>query len=60
VIHDLLAFLAEEMIEMNKQKQEAIRGILLWLKSRMVTEVGASINETEVGKDPWPLKTRPF
>ena len=28
VVHDLLAFLAERMLEMNKQKQQEIRGFL--------------------------------
>ena len=27
-VHDLLAFLAERMLEMNKQKQQEIRGFL--------------------------------
>ena len=28
VVHDLLAFLAERMLEMNKEKQQEIRGFL--------------------------------
>jgi hypothetical protein len=28
VVHDLLAFLAERMLEMNKQKQKEIKGFL--------------------------------
>ena len=32
VVHDLLAFLAEGMIEMNKTKGEEIRGFLRWLE----------------------------
>ena len=28
VVHDLLAFLAERMLEMNKQKQREIKGFL--------------------------------
>ncbi|MDD2835199.1 MAG: hypothetical protein PHY05_03525, partial [Methanothrix sp.] len=31
VVHDLLAFLAERMLEMNKQKQQEIKGFLGWL-----------------------------
>ena len=31
VIHDLLAFLAERMIEMHKEKQVEVRGFLDWL-----------------------------
>jgi hypothetical protein len=32
VVHDLLAFLAERMLEMNKQKQQEIKGFLVWLE----------------------------
>lgn len=32
VVHDLLAFLAEKMLEMNKEKQKEIRGFLDWLE----------------------------
>jgi len=32
VVHDLLAFLAEQMLEMNKQKQQEIKGFLGWLE----------------------------
>jgi len=32
VVHDLLAFLAEQMLEMNKQKQQEIKGVLGWLE----------------------------
>ncbi len=32
VVHDLLAFLAERMLEMNKAKQQEIRGFLGWLE----------------------------
>jgi len=32
VMHDLLAFLAERMLEMNKQKQQEIKGFLSWLE----------------------------
>jgi predicted KAP-like P-loop ATPase len=31
-LHDLLAFLAERMLEMNKQKQQEIKGFLDWLE----------------------------
>ncbi len=33
VVHVLLAFLAERMLEMNKQKQTEIKGFLGWLES---------------------------
>ena len=32
VIHDLLAFLAEQMIELNRQKQKEIKGFLKWIE----------------------------
>ena len=39
VVHDLLGFLAEQMLEMNKQKQAEIKGFLGWLEG----EVGAKV-----------------
>ena len=41
VVHDLLAFLAERMLEMNKEKQQEIRGFLGWLEGY----VGAKVEE---------------
>jgi hypothetical protein len=41
VVHDLLAFLAERMLEMNKQKQAEIKGFLGWLESY----VGAKVED---------------
>ena len=41
VVHDLLAFLAERMLEMNKQKQQEIRGFLGWLEGY----VGAKVDD---------------
>jgi len=41
VVHDLLAHLAKQMIEMNKQKQAEIKGSLSWLER----EIGASIDD---------------
>ena len=41
VVHDLLAFLAEQMLEMNKQKQQEIKGFLGWLE----TEMGAKVED---------------
>ena len=41
VMHDLLAFLAERMLEMNKQKQQEIKGFLGWLESY----VGAKVED---------------
>jgi type II restriction/modification system DNA methylase subunit YeeA len=41
VVHDFLAFLAEQMIEMNKEKQREIKSFLEWLER----EIGAKIDE---------------
>jgi Alw26I/Eco31I/Esp3I family type II restriction m6 adenine DNA methyltransferase len=35
VVHDILAFLAEQMIEMNKEEQREIKGYLKWLESQL-------------------------
>lgn len=35
VVHDILAFLAEQMMEMNNEKQKEIKGFLGWLESRL-------------------------
>jgi hypothetical protein len=39
VVHDLLAFLAERMLEMNKTKQKEIKGFLGWLESYLGAKV---------------------
>jgi hypothetical protein len=39
VVHDLLAFLAERMLEMNKQKQTEIKGFLGGLESYLGAKV---------------------
>jgi hypothetical protein len=41
VVHDLLAYLAERMLEMNKEKQQEIRGFLSWLEGY----VGAKVED---------------
>jgi hypothetical protein len=41
VVRDLLAFLAEKMLEMNKEKQQEIKGFLGWLESY----VGAKVED---------------
>jgi hypothetical protein len=48
VIHDLLAFLAEQMIEMNKQKQAEVKGFITWLERAIGTEVDDLNNKTKV------------
>jgi len=35
VVHDILAFLAEQMIEINKDNQKETRGFLEWLESQL-------------------------
>lgn len=41
VIHDLLAFLAQQMIDLNKQKQAEVRRFLGWLEA----QIGAAIDD---------------
>jgi len=41
VVHDLLAFLAERMLEVNKEKQQEIKGFLGWLEGY----VGAKVDD---------------
>ena len=41
MVHDLLAFLAERMLEMNRSKQQEIRGFLGWLEGY----VGAKVED---------------
>lgn len=36
VVHDLLAFLAEEMTRLNKEKQSKIKGFLSWLEKEIL------------------------
>lgn len=35
VVHDILAFLAEHMIETNKEKQKEVKGFLEWLEHQL-------------------------
>ncbi|MDD3566241.1 MAG: TaqI-like C-terminal specificity domain-containing protein [Methanothrix sp.] len=48
VVHDLLAHLAEEMIRMNKEKQEEIRGFLAWLEEFIGARIDDISNKTKV------------
>ena len=48
VVHDLLAFLAEEMVEMNKEKGEEIRGFLRWLERAIGVEIDSLKNKTKI------------
>ncbi|MCK4613876.1 MAG: N-6 DNA methylase, partial [Thermoplasmata archaeon] len=35
VVHDFLAYLAEQMIELNKEKQKEMKGFLKWLEAQL-------------------------
>ena len=48
VVADLLAYLAEEMIRMNKEKQEEIRGFLSWLSDFTDARIDDLSNKTKV------------
>ena len=48
VVHDLLAHLAERMLEMNKQKQKEIRGFLGWLESFIGAKVEGLTPKTKL------------
>ncbi len=48
VVHDLLAFLAERMLEMNKAKQQEIRGFLGWLEGYLGAKVEDLTPKTKV------------
>ncbi|MCR3883675.1 MAG: Eco57I restriction-modification methylase domain-containing protein, partial [Methanothrix sp.] len=48
VVHDLLAHLSEEMIRMNKEKQEEIRGFLAWLSDFIGARIDDLSNKTKV------------
>lgn len=47
-IHDLLAYLAEKMIEMNKTKNEEIKGFLTWLEREIGAEIENLSNKTAI------------
>ncbi len=48
VVHDLLAFLAEQMMDLNKQKQSEIESFLRWLEEETSAKVDALTNKTKV------------
>ena len=53
VVHDILAFLAEQMIEINMGKQNEIKGFLEWLESQLKIQPDGKGNtgiETLTGK----------
>ena len=41
VVHDVLAYLAEQMIEMNKEKQVETKGLLKWLEAQLKIQSNA-------------------
>jgi len=47
-IHDFLAYLAEQMIEMNRAKNEEIKGFLKWLEREIGTEIDSLTNKTAI------------
>ena len=48
IIHDLLAYLAEQMIELNKQKQTEIKGFLTWLARLIGTDIDNLTNKSKI------------
>ena len=48
IVHDLLAFLAEQMVEMNKAKGEEIRGFLHYLELEIGGEIDTLKNKTAI------------
>lgn len=48
VVHDLLAFLAEQIIEMNKEKQVEIKGFLEWLERQCKAKIDELKNKTKI------------
>ena len=48
IIHDLLAFLAEGMVEMNRAKGEEIRGFLRWLELEIGVDIDTLRNKTAI------------
>jgi type I restriction-modification system DNA methylase subunit len=48
VVHDLLASLSEQMIEMNRQRQEEVKGFLTWLERAVGAKVDDLANKTRI------------
>jgi len=48
VVHDLLAFLAERMIEMNKDKNEEITGFIEWFEREIGAKIETLTNRTKL------------
>ncbi len=48
IVHDLLAFLAEQMVEMNNTKRDEIRDFHRWLEREIGVEIEALQNKTAI------------
>ncbi len=48
VIHDLLAYLAEQMIELNKQKQTEIKSFLQWIERFIGCPIDTLTNKSKI------------
>ncbi|MBE9145071.1 N-6 DNA methylase [Planktothrix mougeotii LEGE 06226] len=48
VIHDLLAYLAEQMIELNKQKQAEIKSFVQWLERFIGCPIDSLTNKSKI------------
>ncbi|CAD5982402.1 putative adenine-specific methylase MJECS02 [Planktothrix tepida] len=48
IIHDLLAYLAEQMIELNKQKQAEIQSFLQWLECFLGCPIDSLTNKSKI------------
>ncbi|ODS34769.1 MAG: hypothetical protein SCARUB_00029 [Candidatus Scalindua rubra] len=48
VVHDILTFLAEQMIVMNKEKQKEIRGFLNWFEGYNRIKIEDMKNKTKI------------
>lgn len=47
-VHDLLAFLAERMIDMNNVKNDEVKGFLNWLEREIGAEIEGLANKTAI------------
>lgn len=47
-IHDFLAYLAEQMINLNKAENEEIKGFLKWLEREIGSEIDTLANKTAI------------
>ncbi|MBD2134349.1 Eco57I restriction-modification methylase domain-containing protein [Sphaerospermopsis sp. FACHB-1094] len=48
VIHDFLAYLAEQMIELNQQKQTETKGFIKWLERFIGTDIDNLTNKSKI------------